>query len=376
VQYWQEVMKLAGSRILKRPDELLEMLCGVGLRGVSPRPSVLQAAALHARDHEAREFEPRIATDVARRRTLAQLIILAPEAISQLARGIYAVKSGVAPAAILQVGGDERQRAVDEHQLDAHGKHVLEPLREKLLAPTVQSLTGAGALRAWQEAEAQWCYVVDLTRPGRFCSCADHGHRGSTRDRCKHITAVQCFQLPAATATAEREVSAWLAKRCVGEPEELLQVMKARIKAAATPTPQLSRWEQLREAVARLPLPAVMAQPDGAVAGVRRGPEVAELKVRHQWRQDKMRPAGLDGPRFRGRGALKFQVGDASKIGHEGGALSKARRREAKAKKAKANREKAVSAARAAHAPSAQEQVATTMSAWGRRVSEFGNFMF
>ena len=126
-----------------------------------------------------------------------------------------------------------------------------------------------------------------------------------------------------------------------------------------------------------MPLPAVMAQPDGTVAGVRRGPEVAELKVRHQWRRDKMRPAGLDGPRFRGRGALKFQVGDASKIGHEGGALSKARRREAKAKKAKANREKAVSAARAAaSAPSAREQVAKTMSAWGRRVSEFGNFRF
>eukprot|EP01047_Picozoa_sp_COSAG01_P024825 COSAG01_NODE_1548_length_9950_cov_29.480865_6_plen_452_part_00 len=372
-RYWQEIQRLAGGRILKRPDELLEMLCGIGLRGLSPRPSVLQAAALHARDHEARAFRPRIATDVAQRRLLAQLIILAPEAISRLAPGIFAVKAGVAPAAILQVGGGERQRAVEEHQLDAHGKHVLEPLMEKLLAPTVKSLTEAGSLRAWREAEARRYYVVDLRRPGRFCSCPDHGQRGSTRDRCKHITAVECFEQPAAVQTAEREVTAWLAKRCVGEPAELLEVMKARIEAAATPTPQLSRWEQLREAVARLPLPAVMLQPDGAVAGVRRGPEVAELKARHQWRQDKMRPRGLDGPRFRGRGALRQQVSDASKIGHKGGTLSKARRREAKAKKARAAAQQRKRAAPSA-APSAP--LVQRMSAWGKRVSEFGNFLF
>jgi hypothetical protein len=87
-----------------------------------------------------------------------------------------------------------------------------------------------------------------------------------------------------------------------------------------------------------------------------------------------MRPRGLDGPRFRGRGALRQQVSDASKIGHKGGTLSKARRREAKAKKA---RQKAVCAARAVpSAPSAQERVAKTVSAWGKRVSEFGNFLF
>ena len=56
-RYWQE-FKRHGTmdRILRRFDELIERVSGYGLFGASPSPSVMDASALHARDHNSIRF--------------------------------------------------------------------------------------------------------------------------------------------------------------------------------------------------------------------------------------------------------------------------------------------------------------------------------
>ena len=49
----RELTKMIGDYILKRLTELIERLSGFGLRGRSPVPSVMQKAAIEARDQDA-----------------------------------------------------------------------------------------------------------------------------------------------------------------------------------------------------------------------------------------------------------------------------------------------------------------------------------
>ena len=49
----RELTKIMGDYILKRLTELIERLSGFGLRGRSPVPSVMQKAAIEARDQDA-----------------------------------------------------------------------------------------------------------------------------------------------------------------------------------------------------------------------------------------------------------------------------------------------------------------------------------
>ena len=49
----RELSKMMGNYILKRLTELIERLSGFGLRGRSPVPSMMQKAAIEARDQDA-----------------------------------------------------------------------------------------------------------------------------------------------------------------------------------------------------------------------------------------------------------------------------------------------------------------------------------
>ena len=49
----RELTKMTGDYILKRLTELIERLSGFGLRGRSPVPSMMQKAAIEARDQDA-----------------------------------------------------------------------------------------------------------------------------------------------------------------------------------------------------------------------------------------------------------------------------------------------------------------------------------
>ena len=79
----------------------------------------------------------------------------------------------------------------------------------------------------------------------------------------------------------------------------------------------------------------------------RPGPERREVKLRQRWRRkdDSMRPTGMKGAAHRGGGAAKRR--DKSRdIGHNGGALARAQRREKAKARGKKRRVRVVVAAR------------------------------
>ena len=80
---------------------------------------------------------------------------------------------------------------------------------------------------------------------------------------------------------------------------------------------------------------------------LRPGPERQEVKLRQRWRRndDSMRPTGMKGAAHRGGGAAKRR--DKSRdIGHNGGALARAQRREKAKARGKKRRVRVVVAAR------------------------------
>ena len=171
-------MAIQGNVILKRSSELLERQSGVGSCGLSLMPNVMQAAALHARDHNLATWTPPVATDVARRHCLANIIIML-NAVTELVPGkVYAVTRGIAPAMILRIG-TVNERELREGNVVSESAHPFKPLLDDLLKPTINTLSMAG------KSAPIFSYLVDMTQPLHFCSCPDHLHRGGARDYCK-----------------------------------------------------------------------------------------------------------------------------------------------------------------------------------------------
>ena len=180
--------------------------------------------------------------------------------------------------------------------------------------------------------------MVDRERG--WCSCPDHLHRGSARHQCKHGIAVALTLKRGveAEAIALAEVTRYVSGRFAGDADENVATIRARMaketEMAVVPDTMLA---QLRSAVEKA---CLLPRQPGKAKGITRGPAVAEKKTRHLYRrkevEDTMRPADLTGGSNRGRGARATV--DASKLGHAGGRVAKARRKETKKKKAKAAR--------------------------------------
>jgi hypothetical protein len=185
-RYWQEFKKDGTrNRILKRFDELIERVSGYGLHGLSPMPSVMDAAALHARDHNALDFSPRIATDVRRRHHLANCILISEEnPIRTVVEGkVYAVRASVAPSSVLNLDLKDEREMKEETQT-ARSQSLLEPLYQHLCGPVNDVIAAAGA-----SAPSYPHYLIDWTRTPPACSCRDHCRRGGQRgeETCPHL---------------------------------------------------------------------------------------------------------------------------------------------------------------------------------------------
>ena len=188
-RYWQEFKKDGTrNRILKRFDELIERVSGYGLHGLSPMPSLMDASALHARDHNARDFSPRIGTDVRRRHHLANCILISEEnPIATIIEGkVYAVRNGAAPSFVLNLDLQDERETKEETQGTSltRTQSLLEPLYKHLCEPVNDMIVAAEASKpAWPH------YIIDWTRTPPSCSCHDHCRRGGQRDPCKHVKA-------------------------------------------------------------------------------------------------------------------------------------------------------------------------------------------
>lgn len=188
-RYWQEFKKDGTrNRILKRFDELIERVSGYGLHGLSRMPSVMDAAALHARDHNSMEFSPRTATDVRRRHHLANCILISEDnpIATVIAGKVYAVRSSVAPAHVLNLDLQDEREMKEETQGDrlTRSQSLLEPLYKHLCEPVNDMIAEVRASTpTWPH------YLIDWTCTPPSCSCRDHCRRGGQRDPCKHVKA-------------------------------------------------------------------------------------------------------------------------------------------------------------------------------------------
>jgi hypothetical protein len=323
-------------RVLKRPDELLERLTGLGSLGLSFYPSVLQSEALQARDRDDPRYRPRIPQDVTQRHMLANIILMAGEAITELIVGeVYAVKARVAPAALIKTE-TTTERTLNENDSTSASDRLCQPLHNHLMAPTLVKLRQA------QVAVPPQCYLID--RPRTFCSCPDHRYRGAARHKCKHQLAVHLLDLWGAHAAkkAEVQVGNYLQSRCEGSMAENLAILRARMQEVGRENSSQqdnakTLLGQLRERVERA---CLLPRRRVKQSGLKRGPERPEKKARHTFRrrgakEDGMRPANLKGGANRGLGGLKRMVIDASQLGHAGGAIARMRRREQSRQKQK-----------------------------------------
>ena len=133
IERWHQEYKKTATldRILKRYPELIEWISGRGIFGRSAAPSVMDMAALTARDHSHSDWVPRIPKDVRLRHHLGNCILLV-DGLKELVPGkIFAVRAGVAPASVLKLD-IETERELVEMELQA-----LRALRYRLCGATL-----------------------------------------------------------------------------------------------------------------------------------------------------------------------------------------------------------------------------------------------
>ena len=322
-RYWQEYKKVGCmDRILKRLDELFTRVTGYGPHGLTPTSSVMDMAALEARDQDSASWKPSVLTDVRRRHHLAGCILIC-NALSEVVPGkVYAVRAGAAPACLLRLDLED-ERELDEARPDSRTELLLKPLHELICEPTLAVIKDAENAKA-RPTTAH--YLQDLTRKPPFCSCPDHTKRGGSNDSCKHVKAATLYGLrgDAAARIAGDELVRYMQARGVeGTADEILGVIRARLAQveSAMAVPAAEAWCPVARWFPSLDFrPAVR----NISSVVRPGPERREVKLRHAWRHrvDTYRPATLKGAANRGGGA-KRRAPERS-VGHKGGALARA----------------------------------------------------
>ena len=126
-----------------------------------------------------------------------------------------------------------------------------------------------------------------------------------------------------------------------GTAEEILEVVHARLNLSSR-----TGFERLVSGVHDCSFLRPAVRPLASML-LRPGPERREVKLRQRWRRkdDSMRPTGMKGAAHRGGGAAKRR--DKSRdIGHNGGALARAQRREKAKARGKKRRVRVVAATR------------------------------
>jgi hypothetical protein len=126
-----------------------------------------------------------------------------------------------------------------------------------------------------------------------------------------------------------------------GTAEEILEVVHARLNLSSR-----TGFERLVSGVHDCSFLRPAVRPLASML-LRPGPERREVKLRQRWRRkdDSMRPTSMKGAAHRGGGAAKRR--DKSRdIGHNGGALARAQRREKAKARGKKRRVRVVAAAR------------------------------
>jgi hypothetical protein len=194
-------------------------------------------------------------------------------------------------------------------------------------------------------------YLMDWTRTPPTCSCRDHCRRGGQRDPCKHVKArfLQLRWGTNARKAAGEELARYLRVRGVaGTSQEILLVVHTRLKVAReTGCSGFDHgYNRLLSGVQGCSFLRPVVRPLASLL-LRPGPERREVKLRQRWRrqQDNMRPARMKGAAHRGGGAAKRR--DKSRdVGHNGGALARAQRKEKAKARGKKRRVRVVAAAR------------------------------
>ena len=291
IERWHQEYKKTATldRILKRYPELIERISGRGIFGRSAAPSVMDMAALTARDHSHSDWVPRIPKDVRLRHHLGNCILLVDGLKELVPSKIFAVRAGVAPASVLKLD-IETERELVEMGSDSRRDTLRKPLFDHVCAPTIAAL---GQVRRpdWPH------YLVDMTQKPFFCTCSDHLHRGGVRDPCKHTKAVILKMLRGdrAAATAQEELVAYLQARGIaGTGEEIIETVRERLRVVYERSTQAfplggspAGWA----AISVAPLSWLQSTPMNvrpavqnistvvASAGLRRGPERPEVSV-------------------------------------------------------------------------------------------------
>lgn len=271
----------------------------------------------------------------------------------------------------------EDERELSEARPDSRIDEILKPLHDHICKPTLALLDAA---EDTSERPAGPHYLQDFSRTPPFCSCPDHVKRGGAHDPCKHVKAATLYRLRGedAATTASHELVSYLRARGVaGTAVEIMTIVRARLaqveSAMALPSAEIwcpaMRW-----------FPSLDFRPAvrNVSSIVRPGPERREIKLRQNWRKqvDMCRPVSLKGAAHRGGGARRR--GPERAVGHNGGALARAKRiEEQRAKRAqtakkrqKSKRVRVVAAARQVCTGQVQLSLGSVRSAAATRLRQ------